>query len=66
MHATYSRLLPAGHQHGHPEFTAHVVVYANREHRNLDLLKATVPFPLTVLSFGEEWKGTLDKLMRRA
>merc|ERR1719401_409473 len=40
-----------------------LVVYANKQHENLDLLAETSPFPVTVLTQEGEWKGTLDKLL---
>jgi len=40
-----------------------MVVYANKYNANFHLLKATAPFPVTVVSLGGEWKGTVDKLI---
>eukprot|EP00413_Alexandrium_margalefii_P047098 CAMPEP_0204585794 /NCGR_PEP_ID=MMETSP0661-20131031/47125_1 /ASSEMBLY_ACC=CAM_ASM_000606 /TAXON_ID=109239 /ORGANISM="Alexandrium margalefi, Strain AMGDE01CS-322" /LENGTH=379 /DNA_ID=CAMNT_0051595379 /DNA_START=74 /DNA_END=1210 /DNA_ORIENTATION=+ len=40
-----------------------VVVYANKVHENLALMKATAPFPLKILTQAGEWRGTIDKLI---
>ncbi|CAJ1361536.1 unnamed protein product [Effrenium voratum] len=40
-----------------------IVVYANKPHRNLDLLQRHAPFPVKILRQEGEWKGTLDKLI---
>lgn len=42
---------------------AYVVVYANKHHKNIDLLSATAPFPVRAVRQEGEWKGTLDKLL---
>merc|ERR1740138_1191879 len=38
-------------------------IYSNKHHWNMQLIADTSPFPLTVVSHGTEWKGTLDKLL---
>merc|ERR1712232_418957 len=39
-----------------------MVVYANKDHHNLNLLRETAPFQLEVLRLHQDWKGTFDKL----
>ncbi|CAE7948036.1 psuK, partial [Symbiodinium sp. KB8] len=40
-----------------------IAVYANKPHKNLDLLQNHAPFPVKILRQEGEWKGTLDKLI---
>eukprot|EP00913_Durusdinium_trenchii_P023491 g22069.t1 len=40
-----------------------IVVYANKEHKNLELLRQHAPFPVKILRQEGDWKGTLDKLI---
>eukprot|EP00933_Yihiella_yeosuensis_P037397 TRINITY_DN31320_c0_g1_i1.p1 TRINITY_DN31320_c0_g1~~TRINITY_DN31320_c0_g1_i1.p1 ORF type:complete len:410 (+),score=64.29 TRINITY_DN31320_c0_g1_i1:111-1340(+) len=40
-----------------------VVVYANKWHKNVELLKHFAPFPVLTVRQEGEWKGTLDKLL---